>query len=41
MKLYPKDGFIWKKELVGEEDVLRTRASMYAKATVWWENSDD
>lgn len=35
MKLHPKYGFIWKKELVGEENVLRTRASMYAKALVW------
>jgi len=51
MKLHPKDGFIWKKELVGGENVLKTRASMYAKAPVWgrpefdvspngWEDSD-
>jgi len=51
MKLHSKDGFIWKKQPVGEENVLRTRASMYAKALVWgtfeigvsptrWEDSD-
>jgi len=29
MKLHPRDGFIWKKECV-EDDMMRTRASMYA-----------
>ena len=30
MKLHPRDGFIWKKECV-EDDMMRTRASMYAR----------
>jgi hypothetical protein len=35
MKLHPKDGFIWRKEIVNEEDILRTKASAYSKAPVW------
>jgi len=50
MKLHPKDGFIWKREIVGEENVLRTRASAYSKASIWgrpgvppigWVDNDD
>ena len=34
MKLHPKDGFIWKKECV-EDNVMRTRASMYTRTLAW------
>ena len=34
MKLHPKDGFIWNKECV-EDDMMRTRASMYARTSAW------
>jgi len=51
MKLHPKDGFIW-KEIVDEEDILRTRASAYPKTPIWgcpeigvspvgWDDNDD
>ena len=34
MKLHPKDGFVWKKEFV-IDNVMRTRASMYAGTPAW------
>jgi hypothetical protein len=34
MKLHPKDGFIWKKECL-EDNVMRTRASMYPRTSAW------
>jgi len=50
MKLDPKYGFTWEKEITDEGSILRTRASSYSKASIWrrpgvppieWEDNDD
>lgn len=52
MKLHSKDGFIWRKEIMDEEEILKTTTSAYSKSLVWgrpkigvsptgWDDNDD